>query len=144
MAKGSPRHARLSTVLRPLRAPRFMTCRGAPLAALICLGVLSLPPAARPLGADPAPACQSANPRVAVPRAPHGLFVADANAPQAPSVRVLSRYLSSDPTLCCASLIVPWSAIDRGPGHTPRYDWHFIDSAAKLWILSGKVINLNI
>jgi hypothetical protein len=144
MPTRSPRHALLSTVLRPLHAPRFMTWGRAPLAALICLGVLSLPPAARTVGARPAPACQSANPRVAVPRAPHGLFVADANAPQAPSVRVLSRYLSSDPTLCGASLIVPWSAIDRGPGHTPRYDWHFVDSAAKLWIVSGKMINLNI
>jgi acetyl esterase/lipase len=87
-------------------------------------------------------ACRGTNPSVAVPKGPHGLFVADANLFTRAETEVIDRYLPADPTVCGANLVVPWSAVDRGPNHNPRYNWRFIDNAAQPWIASGKMVNL--
>jgi hypothetical protein len=72
-----------------------------------------------------------------------GLFVAGANQVKNPSVQAaVLNYLPSDPTICGANLIVPWSSIDGGPDASPQYDWSFLDQAAAPWEAAGKIVNL--
>jgi hypothetical protein len=90
----------------------------------------------------------SAGSNVADPGGVRGLFVATANQtrPSLPSAPVSNaqvlRYLVPNRTICGADLVIPWSAIDRGPGQTPRYDWSFLDQAAAPWVAAGKIVNL--
>jgi hypothetical protein len=75
-----------------------------------------------------------------------GLIVATANQtrPSLPSAAVSNaqvlKYLVPDRTICGADLVIPWSAIDRGPGKNPRYDWSFLDQAAAPWVAAGKIV----
>ncbi len=80
---------------------------------------------------------------VADPGAVRGLFVAGANQTNNASVTAaILKYLPSDQTICGANLVIPWSAIDRGPSASPRYDWSFLDQAAAPWEAAGKIVNL--
>jgi len=73
----------------------------------------------------------------------HGLFVASPNAIQdATTESAIMSYLPPDPTICGANLEIPWSQIDLGPGHTPQYNWSYLDNAAAPWEAAGKIVNL--
>ncbi len=88
------------------------------------------------------PVCTSSDPRVADPKAPHGLFVNAANSPQSLSNESeILKYILPDSTVCGANLIIPWSSIDMGPGANPRYNWAFVDQSAEPWIKAGKIVN---
>ncbi|MEM3191221.1 MAG: hypothetical protein QW292_03855 [Candidatus Parvarchaeota archaeon] len=67
------------------------------------------------------PSCTKNDPSVADPSAPHGLFVNAANAPQSlNNDSKILHYILTDPTVCGANLIIPWSSVDQGPGANPR------------------------
>lgn len=85
--------------------------------------------------------CSSGN-EVRDPDAIRGLFVAGANQTSQSIRAAVLRYLPTDPTICGANLVIPWSAIDNGPGHNPRYNWSFLDKAAAPWGATGKIVNL--
>ena len=85
--------------------------------------------------------------RVADPPAIHGIYVALNNplpstSPLRRNPALVERYLVHDDTLCGANLLVAWSAVDRGPGQHPRYDWSSVDKAAAPWIKVSKDVNL--
>ncbi len=87
--------------------------------------------------------CSAPDPHVADPTGPHGLFVNAANSPQSlADSEDLMKYVATDSTVCGANIIVPWSAIDKGPNATPRYDWSFLDQAVQPWEAAGKTVNL--
>ena len=79
---------------------------------------------------------------VADPGGVHGLFVAGANQTRSQVAAAEMKYLLKDKTICGADLVIPWSAIDRGPSAKPRYDWSFLEKAAAPWEAAGKVVNL--
>lgn len=85
----------------------------------------------------------SAGSEIADPGGVRGLFVAGANQTNNRSLAsAILKYLPSDPTICGANLVIPWSAIDGGPGASPQYDWSFLDKAAAPWEAAGKIVNL--
>lgn len=72
---------------------------------------------------------------------PRGLFV---HAPNLPVERkhqaAIERDILHDPTVAGANIVVPWSAVDRGPDAVPRYDWRFVEEAVAPWRAAGKRI----
>ncbi len=90
------------------------------------------------------PPCKGNDSRVAVPGAPHGMYV------WAPNNYMLS-FLEKDvigkdangnfkdPTLCGASLLVYWSTIETAKG---VYDWSSVTAAAKPFTDAGLMVNL--
>ena len=95
--------------------------------------------------ASPPSSCTGTDANVALPSAPHGLFVADSNTPEVTSLvsrAVVAQDVATDPTVCGADIVVPWSSVDRGPNAAARYDWSFVDRAAAPWIAAGKSVNL--
>jgi hypothetical protein len=81
------------------------------------------------------------DPRVAVPSAPHGLFVL-APGPQSPLGSAVAQYLIGNPDVCGAAIFVNWQQVDRGPTANPRYDWSSVQSAIAPWEAAGKTVNL--
>lgn len=92
--------------------------------------------------AGSATSCTATDPRVADPGAPHGLFANAVNLASPAQQQVILHYLLADPTVCGADIVVPWSAIDKGPGATPRYDWTQLDKWTGPWEAAGKEVNL--
>ncbi len=86
--------------------------------------------------------CTSTDPRVADPAAPHGLFANAVNLASPAQQRVILHYLLADPSVCGADIVVPWSAIDKGPGATPRYDWAQLNQWTRPWEAAAKEVNL--
>ena len=70
-----------------------------------------------------------------------GLFLNSSNLPTQDWSRI-ERFILNDPTVTGANIVVPWSAIDRGPNVSPQYDWSFAYQAAKPWIDAGKKVNI--
>src|SRR3954454_9187353 len=63
---------------------------------------------------DSAPPCTGRNPRVAVPGGPHGMF---AWAPGERMTALLKKHvIGKDPTLCGASIVVPWAELEKQKG----------------------------
>lgn len=116
------------------------------LACTLVTLTLNAGPVARSVSAAPMTSCAAPAPGVPVPTAPHGLFASNVNLPAAgtglPSSTTIAHYLLSDPTVCGADLVVPWSAVDRGPGRHPRFDWATIDRAAAPWFSAHRMVNL--
>ena len=83
------------------------------------------------------PPCKGANPRVAVPGAPHGMYV------WAPNAYMLSfleaDVIGKDPTLCGASLLINWSQVETAQG---VYDWSAVATAAAPFVSKGLTVNL--
>jgi hypothetical protein len=71
-----------------------------------------------------------------------GVFVAGVNQANPSDSAAIMEYLSTDPTICGVNLVIPWSAIDQGPGTNPQYNWSFLDQAAAPWEAAGKIVNL--
>jgi len=117
----------------------------ATLVLLVSVGGTSFaaPAAVRADGAPTTWSHCSAVSDVADPGGVRGLFVAGANQTNNPALAAaILNYLPSDPTICGANLVIPWSAIDGGPGASPQYDWSFLDQAAAPWEAAGKIVNL--
>lgn len=145
-----PQRSALSLIRRMLNT-------AVPLAVAFCFTVSAGPSAkARVFAARPSEAAIiisgvggagwahcSAGGSVADPGGVRGLFVAGANQiSRASTAAAVMRLLPSDPTICGANLIIPWSSIDNGPGASPQYDWSFVDQAAAPWEAAGKIVNL--
>jgi hypothetical protein len=65
--------------------------------------------------AVPGPPCVGRDPKVAMPGAPHGMF---AWAPGERMTNLLKKYvIGKDPTLCGASIVVPWASVETSKGH---------------------------
>ena len=86
--------------------------------------------------------CTATDAKVADPGAPHGLFANAVNLASPAQQQVILHYLLADPTVCGADIVVPWSAIDKGPGASPRYDWTQLDKWTQPWEEAGKEVNL--
>ena len=90
----------------------------------------------------PRPACRSALKTVPDPQAPHGLYVWIDSLEQTKNQPAILQYLPKDANLCGASIVVFWSAVDRGPAASPQYDFAAVESAIKPWASAGKLVNL--
>jgi hypothetical protein len=89
------------------------------------------------------PPCKGTDSRVAVPDAPHGMYVwvptahlspyllSDVLNPAPPAVR--------DPTICGASLVIPWSSVETANG---VYDWSYVTTLAAPFVSAGLTVNL--
>ena len=98
-----------------------------------------------PVGAGappPPPACRSALKTVPDPQAPHGLYVWIDSLSQTKNQPAIFQYLPKDANLCGASIVVFWSAVDRGPAASPQYDFAAVESAIKPWASAGRLVNL--
>lgn len=123
----------LTTMLAACAGPSAALVPGAPLAS---------PSASSPLSSGRgAGGCRGTDPLVAVPSAPHGLFVLAPGA-NSPLGGAVSQYLISNPAVCGAAIFVSWQQVDRGPGTNPRYDWSAVQSAIAPWEAAGKTVNL--
>ena len=92
------------------------------------------PPAAVP------PPCKGNNPRVAVPGAPHGMYVWGPNHRSAVYQNALANdVIGKDPTLCGASLVINWSDVEP-----PRASLTgpYVTAAAKPYTDAGLTVNL--
>src|ERR1700754_5129280 len=77
------------------------------LAGAVCSALPSFAQAA-------APSCTGTNPNVAMPNAPHGMFVWD---PGERMTMLMQKYvIGKDPTLCGASLVVKWADLETSQG----------------------------
>src|SRR5215471_15908537 len=64
-----------------------------------------------------APPCTGRNPHVAVPSAPHGMFVWLYSLDAQRALNLLKKYvIGGDPTLCGASAVVSWSDVETSKG----------------------------
>ena len=89
----------------------------------------STPPALVP------PPCTGTNPRVAVPGAPHGMYVWNPNHRSAAYQSALANdVIGKNPTLCGASLVIYWSDVEPQKG---VYDWTAVTTAAKPYTDAG-------
>jgi len=84
------------------------------------------------------PKCSDPLSSVAVPSAPHGLFVI-----LFPGARINAQtdILLKNPAVCGANFYVVWKEVDRGPDKNPRYDWSSIDRQIAPWIAARKKVN---
>jgi len=120
--------------------------------AWICAGVLAAsfflsarpaeaaeePAAKEPAAGSDIPKCSDDLPGVAVPGAPHGLFVI-----LFPGARVneQTRILLHNPAVCGANFYIVWKEVDRGPSANPRYDWGSVERQIAPWIAAKKRVN---
>ena len=82
------------------------------------------------------PLCNQPISTVAVPTAPHGIFVLQfPNADTKP----LTKYIMNQPTVCGADIFVVWRTVDSGNG---QYNWPSVDALINPWIAAGKSVNL--
>jgi hypothetical protein len=90
-----------------------------------------------PVGVSLSPSCTGSNPQVAFPDGPHGMYVWD------PTPRLLSYLVSDvigkDPSLCGASLVIPWAEVETSKG---VYDWKSVTAAAQPFTSAGLTVNL--
>lgn len=90
-----------------------------------------------PATASLPPPCKGPNPRVAFPNGPHGMYVWNPNAFM--TSFLVKDVIGKDPTLCGASLVIPWSAVNPSKG---VYDWSSITTAAQPYVSAGLTVNL--
>ena len=87
-----------------------------------------------------APPCVGRNPHVAVPTAPHGMYVwlysLDAKWP----LDLFEKYvIGKDPALCGVSAVVSWSDVEKAQG---SFDFSKVEQNLKPFIDAGLTINL--
>jgi hypothetical protein len=92
-----------------------------------------------PVGDPLPPPCKGSNPRVAVPGAPHGMYV------WAPSAKLLPYLISDvigiDQSLCGASLVIPWSSVETSKG---VYNWSAVWAAAEPFVNAKVNLTVNL
>jgi hypothetical protein len=90
--------------------------------------------------AGAAPSCTGRNPQVAVPSAPHGMFVwlysLDA---QRPLNLFKEHVIGKDPSLCGASAVVVWSDVEKSKG---SFDFSKVEQNLKPFLDAGLTVNL--
>ena len=86
--------------------------------------------------------CSKPLPTVPDPSAPHGLMVWIDSLAEIKSQPEILKYLPSDSRLCGASILVMWSAIDRGPSVKPQYDFAPLEVAMAPWLKANKMVNI--
>src|SRR5947209_13016988 len=89
-------------------------------------------------GKNSIPNCSDPLSTVAVPNAPHGLFVI--LFPGA-KINAQTKILLHNPAVCGANFYVVWKEVDRGPGANPRYDWSGMERQIAPWIAAKKRVN---
>lgn len=100
---------------------------------IMCAPPLPPPPAV-------APPCKGNNPHVAVPGAPHGMYVWNPNHRSAAYQTALANdVIGKDPTLCGASLVIYWSDVEATKG---VFDWSSVTAAAQPYVAAGLTVNL--
>src|SRR5882672_10197424 len=87
-----------------------------------------------------APPCTGRNPHVAVPSAPHGMYVwlysLDAQRP----LYLFQKYvIGKDPALCGVSAVVSWSDVEKSKG---SFDFSKVEQNLKPFVDAGLTINL--
>jgi hypothetical protein len=87
-----------------------------------------------------APACTGRNPHVAVPAAPHGMFLwlysLDAQRP----LNLFKKYvIGKDPSLCGVSAVVVWSDVEKSRG---SFDFSKVEQNLKPFVDAGLTVNL--
>jgi hypothetical protein len=90
------------------------------------------------------PPCKALDSRVAVPGAPHGMYVWSPNAYMVSFLQkdVIGKDANGnykDPTLCGASLVIFWSSVETANG---VYDWSAVTTAAQPFTDAGLTVNL--
>lgn len=83
------------------------------------------------------PPCKGSNSRVAFPDGPHGMYVWNPNAFL--TTFLVKDVIGKDPTLCGASLVIPWSSVNPSKG---VYDWSAVTTAAAPYVSAGLTVNL--
>ncbi len=91
---------------------------------------------------DAYPSCTITNPKVSDPTSIHGLFVNAPNLATQPDQQLILKYVLSDPTVCGANIVVPWSSIDVSTVNSQKYDFTQLDSWIKPWEDAKKLVNL--
>ena len=100
--------------------------------------IMCAPPA--PVTSTLPPPCKGTNPRVAVPGAPHGMYVWNPNHRSAAYQTALANdVIGKDPTLCGASLVIYWSDVETAKG---VFDWTAVTTAAAPYTAAGLTVNL--
>jgi Repeat of unknown function (DUF5648) len=105
--------------------------------------IMCAPPAATsppPVTQSQPPPCKGADSFVAVPGAPHGMYVWNPNHRATNYQTALANdVIGKDPTLCGASLVIYWSDVEAQKG---VFDWSVVTAAAKPYTDAGLTVNL--
>ncbi|HZO45757.1 MAG TPA: hypothetical protein VFB68_07680 [Xanthobacteraceae bacterium] len=87
-----------------------------------------------------APPCVGRNPHVAVPTAPHGMYVWLYSLDEGHMMDLFSKYvIGKDPALCGASAVVSWSDIEKTQG---SFDFTKVEQSLKPFLDAGLTVNL--
>jgi hypothetical protein len=87
-----------------------------------------------------APPCTGRNPHVAVPSAPHGMFVWLWAPPPQRVLNLFKKYvIGKDPSLCGASEVVNWSDVENSKG---SFDFSKVEQDSKPFVDAGLTVNL--
>jgi hypothetical protein len=87
-----------------------------------------------------APPCAGRNPHVAVPSAPHGMFVWLYSLDAQRALNLFKRYvIGKDPSLCGASAVVSWSDVEKSRG---SFDFSKVEQNLKPFLDAGLTVNL--
>jgi hypothetical protein len=86
-----------------------------------------------------APPCKGNDPLVAVPGAPHGMYVWNPNAFPKYLTPLANDVIGIDHTLCGASLVISWADLEPTKGN---FNWQFVADEAKPYTDKGLTVNL--
>src|SRR5262249_19755237 len=82
-----------------------------------------------------APPCTGRNPHVAVPSAPHGMFVWLYSLDAQRALNLFKRYvIGKDPSLCGVSAVVSWSDVEKSKG---SFDFSKVEQNLKPFVDAG-------
>jgi len=86
-----------------------------------------------------APACKGNDPLVAMPGAPHGMYVWNPGGFPKYQAPLANDVIGIDHTLCGASLVIWWSKLEPTKGN---FNWQFVTDEAKPYTDKGLTVNL--
>jgi hypothetical protein len=87
-----------------------------------------------------APPCTGLNSHVAVPLAPHGMFVWLYSLDAQRALNLFKKYvIGKDPSLCGASAVVTWSDVEKSKG---SFDFSKVDQDLEPFVDAGLTVNL--
>jgi hypothetical protein len=87
-----------------------------------------------------APPCTGRNPHVAVPTAPHGMYLWLYSLDAGRQIDLYKQYvIGRDPTLCGVSAVVSWSDVEKSKG---SFDFSKVEQTLKPFLDAGLTVNL--
>ncbi len=88
-----------------------------------------------------APPCSGTDPNVAVPNAPHGLYVWNPYEVMGGMYKdeIVNKVIGSDHTLCGVSLLVNWKQVEPQKG---TFNWNLVEFQARPFVTAGLRVNL--